>query len=193
MLQDMQERGWKVTGLDVDSLAVASARSRGLDVREGTLSSQSFEENSFDVVAMSHVIEHLHDPRSILSDCLRVLRPGGRLVLITPNTNSWGYRLYRQHWMPLDPPRHLHLFNRRNLARLVSEAGFSSVEGKTAVRDAKGTLGVSLMLRLYGEWAFGAPLPVWVKLYGRVLEVIEAAILLILRDYGEEVVIIGRK
>lgn len=193
MLNEMKDLGWDVTGIDVDSAAVAQARSLGLKVEEGALEPGMFEEGSFDAVAMSHVIEHLHDPRTILRECLHVLRPGGKLVLVTPNTRSWGYWLFGRNWMSLDPPRHLCLFNRRNLTELVLEAGFSSVEGKTVPRDAKGTLGVSLMIRQHGEWIFGAPLPLWAKSCARILEAIEAMILPVFRDCGEEIVVTGRK
>ena len=193
MLRDMRERGWDVTGIDVDPVAVTLARSHGLDVREGSLPSQSFEENSFDIVTMSHVIEHLHDPRAILSGCLRILRPGGRLVLVTPNTGALSLRLFGPNWMHLDPPRHLHLFNRKGLTRLVGAAGFGEMEGRTVPRDAKGNYAVSMMIRRHGQWRPGTRLPLAARLAGKLLELAEWMVIKLYPDMGTELVIIGRK
>lgn len=193
MLLAMRNRGWDVTGLDPDPQAVANARSHGLDVREGGLRSQDFAENTFDAVAMSHVVEHLHDPSGVIKDCLRVLRPGGRLVLVTPNTASFGLRAMGWHWMHLDPPRHLHLFNATTLTRLVCDAGFSGVIWHTAPRDAKTCYGISMMIRRQGRWRMGAPLPVSTRIAGRMLEFVESVILMLFPDKGTELVVIGRK
>lgn len=193
MLMAMQSRGWEVAGLDPDPRAAENARSRGLNVIEGDLRSDAFEENSFDAVVMSHVIEHLHDPRAVLADCHRVLRPGGRIVLITPNTKAWGHQLFGRHWLHLDPPRHLHLFNRRNLAGLVSEAGFERVQGTTVLREAKTTLAASAMIEKHGNWTFGGRFPDMTRYKCRLLEIAEWFGKLRNPDLGEEVVCMARK
>lgn len=193
MLENMQERGWDVTGVEIDPMAVAHARSRGLDVREGSLPSQSFEENSFNVVTMSHVIEHLHDPRTILVECLRILRPGGRLVLVTPNTEALSLSLFGPNWMHLDPPRHLHLFNRKGLTRLVSETGFEQIEGHTVPRDAKGNYAISMMIRRRGHWRPGTRLPLTARLAGRLLELAEWLVMKLYPHMGTELIVVGRK
>lgn len=193
MLRNMRERGWDVMGVDVDPKAVARARTHELDVRKGSLLSQSFEENSFDVVAMSHVIEHLHDPRNILAECLRILRPGGRLVLITPNTDALSLSLFGSNWMHLDPPRHLHLFNREGLAQLVSEIGFGETESRTVPRDAKGNYAVTMTIRRHGHWRPGTRLPLTTRLAGRLLELAEWLVMKLYPHMGTELVVIGRK
>lgn len=76
-LQSMQQKGWKVTGLDFDEGAVSNARNKGLDVRQGQLSSQGFADESFDAVVMSHVIEHVPSPVELLAECRRILKKGG--------------------------------------------------------------------------------------------------------------------
>lgn len=53
---------WKVSGVDPDSIAVANARSAGLDTRQGGIEAFSERHEQFDVITMSHVIEHVHDP-----------------------------------------------------------------------------------------------------------------------------------
>ena len=132
----MADLGWHAEGLDTDPIAVRVARAKGLEVREGTLQSQQFASGSFDAVLMSHVIEHLHDPVSLMKECYRVLKPGGRLIVITPNIRSWGHRFYKGDWRGLEPPRHLQIFTRPSLSRLSSLAGFASCECRTITRGA---------------------------------------------------------
>ena len=123
-LKRLQDLGWDVEGIDFDPAAVANGLAKGLKVYLGDLSSQSFPENTFDAVVSSHVIEHVHDPLALLCECHRVLKPGGRLVVLTPNTNSLGHRVFKTDWRGLEPPRHIHLFQPSALVKLVGKADF---------------------------------------------------------------------
>src|SRR5215472_8916534 len=84
--------GWKTTGVETDPVAAQRARARGLDVHQGDLESAGFADALFDAITLAHVIEHVPDPARLLAECRRVLKPGGRLVMLTPNTSSWGHR-----------------------------------------------------------------------------------------------------
>ena len=145
-LQRLAELGWTVTGLDFDERAVAAARGRGLNVELGDLVDRSFPGECFDAVVTSHVIEHVPDPAAFVAECLRVLRPGGLMVHITPNAGGWGHRLFGKNWRGLEPPRHLHIFTRAALARLVVTAGFAGVDCQTTGRGRE-VLRQSLLLR----------------------------------------------
>ena len=91
----------------------------------GTLRSASFEARSFDFVHMSHVLEHVTEPLATLREVARLLRPGGRVYIETPNIDSLGFRWAREYWFPLEVPRHLWLFSPRTLTRAVTSAGLS--------------------------------------------------------------------
>ncbi len=78
----------------------------------------------FDCVTMIHVIEHLLDPRGSLEAAAEVLRPGGLVLVETPNIWSWPARLFGRDWVTLDAPRHLCLFNASALASCLRQAGF---------------------------------------------------------------------
>jgi 2-polyprenyl-3-methyl-5-hydroxy-6-metoxy-1,4-benzoquinol methylase len=136
MLMLGQWMGWQVVGVDFDPIAVQFAQARGLPVRLGTLEAQSFPEGSFDAVLLSHVIEHVHDPRGLLREIRRILAPGGRLLLSTPNASSWGHHVLRSDWPFLDPPRHLNIFSVPSLLRLCREAGFFNLSIHTSIRGA---------------------------------------------------------
>jgi 2-polyprenyl-3-methyl-5-hydroxy-6-metoxy-1,4-benzoquinol methylase len=126
-LQKMQELGWRVEGLDFDEAAVQTARGRGLAVRCGPIEAHHFSDASFHAVTLNHVIEHVPDPLMTLKECWRVLKPGGRLMVGTPNSASMTHRLFGQDWRGLEPPRHLHLFSPPALLRLIESAGFQRV------------------------------------------------------------------
>jgi SAM-dependent methyltransferase len=132
-LQLMQQKGWRVTGLDFDKDAVNNARSKGLDVRHGQLSAQSFVDESFDAVVMSHVIEHVPSPVELLAESRRILKNGGVLIALTPSANSPAHRHYGRNWRGLEPPRHLHIFTPRSLSIIAGRAGYVLIDTFTSM------------------------------------------------------------
>jgi SAM-dependent methyltransferase len=123
----MRAAGWDVAGLEPDPAARAFAESAGLTVSEGPLTTGLFPPESFDAVTMNHVIEHLHEPREVLREIVRVLRPGGTVWVATPNGAALGLARYERRWWPLDPPRHLVLFTPDALRHAFLEAGFAEI------------------------------------------------------------------
>ena len=119
--------GWEPVGVEPDPAAVAAAQSRGLTVHAGTVEALRSEASSFDVVTLSHVLEHVHDPRALLESIRNLLKPNGLLWLDTPNISSIGRRLFGPTWLGLDPPRHLVLFNHSTLRALLESLGFTVI------------------------------------------------------------------
>jgi SAM-dependent methyltransferase len=138
MLAGMRDLGWTVEGLDFDPGAVAAARARGLAVREGDLASARLADGAFDAVAMVHVLEHVPDPRALLAEAARVLAPGGRLAVVTPNPLGRGSRRFGAAWREWDPPRHLVLLPLPTLRRLAEESGLRVERAGTTLREAAG-------------------------------------------------------
>jgi SAM-dependent methyltransferase len=121
----------------------------GLDARCGSLEGAGFEPAAFDLVTLVHVVEHLPDPRATLEAAVRLLRPGGTLVLVTPNFGSLDSRLHRDDWFPLDPPRHLFLFSPASIRRCVEalDGALSGMEVRACAAIARSTWGRSRLLR----------------------------------------------
>lgn len=136
MLERMKSLGWDVDGVEVDPGGVAAARARGVRVRQGSLVDAKFPDNHFDAVHSAHVIEHVYDPVALLRECFRVLKPGGQLVILTPNIASFGHRHFGEAWLNLDPPRHLMLFNARNLRAAAEKEGFKITRLDSTIRSA---------------------------------------------------------
>ena len=137
LLERMQRWGWRVEGLEIDPIAARRAQDKGLTVHSVDLHTASFPDDSFDAIVSSHGLEHVYDPLSMLRDCRRVLKSRGRLVLATPNLDSWGHRTYLGSWRGLEPPRHLHLFTPQALLTALAKAGFQMVQWQTTIRGAK--------------------------------------------------------
>lgn len=115
-----------VTGIEPSETAADLARRRyGLDVRTGSLEAAALPNATFDVVLMSHSIEHLPSPGSTLEEIRRVTTGNAHLLLWLPNVDSWGAMVLRQNWIGYDAPRHLHMFSPRTLSRLLEQHGFA--------------------------------------------------------------------
>jgi SAM-dependent methyltransferase len=138
-LHRMRRAGWSVAGVEFDPDAAARVQRRyGIRVDVGGLADMHFAEAEFDVVAMSQVIEHVHDPLALLRECHRVLRPSGRLLATTPNALGLAHRLYGRHWRGLEPPRHLHVFTPAALEHCARMSGFPHLRLQTLSAESAG-------------------------------------------------------
>lgn len=116
--------------------ADVARRERGLDVRPGRLEQHDFPDGSFDVVTLCHVLEHVDDPRALLARTARLLKPGGELLIWTPDVEYPLRPLFGRAWFPYEVPRHRWHFGRRDVGRLLREAGLRPVEVQPDWRDA---------------------------------------------------------
>lgn len=127
----LAELGARVVGTDLSNEALQRARQRGLVAYQVDLDRDPlpFEDASFDVVLSDSQIEHRVDSERYLDECVRVLRPGGRLLLCVPNTAHWRVRLWllRGHFpiLPHTPTDWLHLrfFTLPDLRRMLDRRG----------------------------------------------------------------------
>lgn len=120
----LRDRGHDVVGLEPNPRAVEICRARGLPVIQGSLESAELETESFDTVLLSQVIEHLTDPVASLGVVRRLLRPGGRVVLLTPNVEGFPARLFGLEWAHWHVPYHVYLYGPGQLRRLLIASGF---------------------------------------------------------------------
>jgi len=148
MLKAATDRGWKAVGLEPSGVFARFAREySGAEVVEAKLEDRPFETDSFDVVTLGAVLEHVFDPVRVLMEINRVLRPGGMLWLDVPNEAGTFYRLGNLYqrlrgrdWVvnlsPTFPPYHVFGFTPRAIRSLAEVSGFKVVRLKTYAAGA---------------------------------------------------------
>ena len=132
-VEEARRRGWAAQGIDISTHAVEYAKEKlGVEARAGTLRDADFAKQSFDVVTMWDVIEHLPDPVGELSLCRDLLRPDGLLVLSTPDLDSLVAKITGPRWMGFKlADEHIYYFSRKTIRYVLDRAGFETVEIKT--------------------------------------------------------------
>ncbi len=147
--------GWQAEGQEVDEKAWAAAREKyHLQVHLGELKTLSLGEATYDAVVMSHVIEHVHEPVELLAEVRRLLKPGGILVVTTPNAESQAHGIFKENWFSLEPPRHLYIYSTRSIARLAMLSGLSNFEIWTTNVNSDFIAAASLKIKSKGNMKF---------------------------------------
>jgi 2-polyprenyl-3-methyl-5-hydroxy-6-metoxy-1,4-benzoquinol methylase len=189
----MKGIGWVVEGTETDLGAVENALDiYGLKIHHGRLEELNLKGDSFDAITMNHVIEHVHDPVSLLKECFRLLKPGGKIILTTPNPDSLGHQLFREHWICLFPPSHLHLFSQAALQQCAKMAGFHFIE--TWSIPPGNTVGIGLDSIFLREQSMGDKFEdVWQFPRAFLFRIRELAALRRGKGIGEENVLVGLK
>ncbi len=139
--------GWECQGVEFNDKAVGICRSHGLQVFHGDLKSAGFEAGTFDFVTANHLIEHVPDPHELMREIARITRPGGRVLIRTPNSQALGRNWFGRYWFANEVPRHLMLYSRPNLQMLAARHGleaetvFTPVKPKILLRSLDYVLG----------------------------------------------------
>jgi 2-polyprenyl-3-methyl-5-hydroxy-6-metoxy-1,4-benzoquinol methylase len=120
--------GHRLSGIDISPTAINKYSGRGFRGMVGDLEKGiPAAPGAFDLIWCSEVIEHLQHPEFLLSECRRLLKPQGQLILSTPNSGYYVYRLLRAvgfQWEKLQHPGHRHFFTYSSLIRLLQRCGF---------------------------------------------------------------------
>ncbi len=172
----LSARGWSLHGVDVSRAMVQAATARPYSFAECNVEDGlPFADGSFAIVTAGEVIEHVYDPDRLLGEIHRILRPGGHLLLTTPNLQSWYNRaLFLAGIQPLfyetstttsligagplrrikkgsAPVGHLRVFNRRALLDLLESQGFRPLNVRAAVFESI-PRSVRQVDRLFNRW-----------------------------------------
>ena len=124
-LHGMQLRSWECFGIEPSFHAADYARTRfDLQIITGYLKSEQFPDSFFDVITLWDVFEHLPSPIDTLNIINMILKPGGLLVITTPNIDSWTSKIFGKFWAGWELPRHYHVYSPRLLKSLLQKTGF---------------------------------------------------------------------
>ncbi len=121
----MSTAGWRVEGLEPDDGAIKrAAATYGIRLKP---SSELFNinENSFDVITLWHVLEHVHGLHGYIQQIKKLCRTSGKIFIAVPNYTSFDAHYYDQSWAAYDVPRHLYHFSPQAMEKLLTLHGCS--------------------------------------------------------------------
>lgn len=148
---ELLERGFEVHGIELGEFVDDSISNRCTVHVTDSLSSLRFPPESFDMVILWHVLEHLPNPQETMAEISRILSPGGRLAIAVPNYGSFQSRVTGRCWFHLDLPRHIFHFTQKGLRTLLADHGFivTSTNHFSAIQNVFGWI-QSLLNRVPG-------------------------------------------
>ncbi len=106
---------WQVQGVEVNASARKRAHEKNLDLKA---SLDEIQNQTFDVITLWHVLEHLHDLEGTIARLKLLLNENGILIIAVPNYNSFDAQYYKSHWAAFDVPRHLWHFSQTSIRKL---------------------------------------------------------------------------
>jgi 2-polyprenyl-3-methyl-5-hydroxy-6-metoxy-1,4-benzoquinol methylase len=124
-LDVMRRGGWSVLGTELSKETASYATEvYGLEVLKGDLIKHQLPGESLDAININQVLEHLKNPAEVLTECWRLLRRGGLLVISVPDLRSLQFTVGKENWFLLDLPCHLFHFTEEGLKDLLKKNGF---------------------------------------------------------------------
>ena len=135
-LELARDNGWDVQGLEISKHAYNYAKNMlKLPVVNKMLEKSRFKSNSFDVVTMFDVIEHLSDPKFTLKEIRRILKPNGLLVITTPDIGSITAKILWRNWEEVSRVReHIYFFSKNTLKKILESLNFEVLRTESAGR-----------------------------------------------------------
>ena len=134
LLKKYGEKNWTLEGVDLDKRAFEMAKNSGLKIHLGTVEELNLPQNYYDLAFMIQTIEHVEKPDEVLSAVKKILKPNGKLIVVTDNTESLDFSIFKKsHWGGYHFPRHWNLFNKASLAKLAKKVGLQTVNINTQV------------------------------------------------------------
>lgn len=117
---------YKMSGFDISAFAAAKAQVHTpFPVKSGQFNARTFTASQFDAIVLFDVIEHLPDFRTALKHFHRWLKPGGWLILTTPDLEAWDAKLLGRRWYGYTKiPQHLHYFSQTSFRKLLPPLGY---------------------------------------------------------------------
>jgi SAM-dependent methyltransferase len=117
--------GWEPEGVEANEAAAALARTRlSVDIHASAVEDLQLPEEKFDLITMSHCLEHTYSPGRVLGQAYRWLKPNGRLLVMVPNYDAIDRRLFGERWLGFEVPRHLFHFDERSIRRLLEQQSY---------------------------------------------------------------------
>lgn len=124
LLRLLSAAGWQTEGVEVDPEAAAAATRTGIGVvHVGDIFHLNLPLGHYALIVLFHSFEHFLEPVEVLGRVRELLMPSGRAVLVYPNPEGVGARVFGRHWFAWEVPRHMHLLPLRALREAAWRSG----------------------------------------------------------------------
>jgi ubiquinone/menaquinone biosynthesis C-methylase UbiE len=114
-----KDNGWEVKGIEPNDGAANLAKQKKLEIYENI---DQLSGQTFDVVTLWHVLEHLPDLEMVIQKIESLIKPGGTLIVAVPNFKSYDANYYKNYWAAYDTPRHLWHFSKTAMGNIFSSS-----------------------------------------------------------------------
>jgi 2-polyprenyl-3-methyl-5-hydroxy-6-metoxy-1,4-benzoquinol methylase len=126
-LLEAKNKNWETVGVEPNEKAKSIAINKGVLFADTI---EKLESNSFDVITLWHVLEHVPDVAHQVAELKRLLKPSGTLIIAVPNFNSFDANYYKTFWAAYDVPRHLWHFSKTAIEKLFDKQNMNLVAVK---------------------------------------------------------------
>jgi len=120
-----KNNGWNATGIEPSEKAKSIAKSKGVELKTNL---SDFQNNSFDVITMWHVLEHVPNLENQIKELKRLIKPNGSIIIAVPNFKSYDANHYKEFWAAYDVPRHLWHFSKTAIRKLFEKEDLELVK-----------------------------------------------------------------
>lgn len=145
-LYEAKKIGFDCYGLEPGEFDKQSAENNKLKIINSALLKKNFSKETFDIVTINHVLEHIDEPLKFLSEVSFVTKKEGTILIGVPNTSSLARLLFGKNWYQLDTPRHLLNYNPVNLETVVKKAGLKVINIRYNSRPSQFSVSLRYLL-----------------------------------------------
>lgn len=124
------ENNLETYGVEYSEEGVKKARVKNKNIFHGSLEDAKYQKSFFDNVSVFDVIEHVTDSNATINEISRIIKPGGFLILSTPDISSWHAKVFKKRWGLIIPPEHLTYFSSNTISYILKKNGFAVLEIK---------------------------------------------------------------
>ena len=144
--------GYTTKGIEIaQDAAVYARREFGLDIEAKPFEELQFAENYFDVITLWQVLEHVPYPLMMLKAVHRMLKPGGLLVVSTPNIEAIPAKILRKRWWDIKR-LHINQFTTRTLTDILQNTGFKNISSASYRGFVSLSILLTMMLKYLGVY-----------------------------------------
>ena len=132
-LTTAKNSGWTITGIEPNQKAKDISISKGVVFVDNL---ESIQDNSFDVITMWHVLEHVPNLENQIAELKRLLKPNGTIIIAVPNFKSFDANYYKEFWAAYDVPRHLWHFSKTAIEKLFATQNLKLIKTLPMIFDS---------------------------------------------------------